>query len=218
MSELSFPASSPSRRLPLAPSPRGVAWAFSYLLAPSLRLSRSLALTPYQRIARRSRLPYYDSSTALGARSIHGIASWFSEAVDCRQPRQTAHRSHALSLVAYSPTGSPTGLASPSDPLLVPSLSLSLFPLSVLVSSLPSSSLSPHRPATTPYTLSRGCGASQLHGARQLRNNNNAVRRCVASCGARHRNATPWIVRSVYVCVCVCVCVDRSRVSRGITC
>lgn len=195
MSELSFPASSPSRRLPLAPSPLGVAWAFSYLLAPSLRLSRSLALTPYQRIARRSRLPYYDSSTALGARSIHGIASWFSEGtVDCRQPRQTAHRSHALSLVAYSPTGSPTGLASPSDPLLVPSLSLSLSFHSPSSSPLfPPPPLSPLRPATTPYTLSRGCGASQLHGARQLRNNNNTVRRCVASCGARHRNATPWI-------------------------
>lgn len=124
MSELSFPASSPSRRLPLAPSPLGVAWAFSYLLARSLRLSRSLALTPYQRIARRSRLPYYDSSTALGGVRYTESPRGSRKAVDCRQ-RQTAHRSHALSLVAYSPTGSPTGLASPSDPLLVPSLSLS---------------------------------------------------------------------------------------------
>jgi len=182
---------------------RGVAWAFSYLLAPSLRPSRSLVLTPYQRIARRSRLPYYHRRrpSVRYTESPRGSR----KAVDCRQPRQTAHRSHALSLVAYSPTGSPTGATSLFDPLLVPSLSLSLahslslslFLLSVLVSSLPSSSLLSTRHYSIHSVSRRGCGASQLHGARQLRNNNNAVRRCVASCGARHRNATPWIVRSV---------------------
>lgn len=48
------------------------------------------------------------------------------KAVDCRQPRQTAHRSHALSLslIAYSPTGSPTGATSspPLEPLFSPFL------------------------------------------------------------------------------------------------
>lgn len=125
MSELSSPASSPSRCLSLAPSPLGVAWAFSYLLAPSLRLSRSLALTPYQRIARRSRLPYYDSSTALGARSIHGIASWFSEGSRLSPTTPDGAplaRSLSRCVFAHWLTH---GATSPSDPLLVPSLSLS---------------------------------------------------------------------------------------------
>lgn len=142
MSELSFPASSPSRRLPLAPSPLGVAWAFSYLLAPSLRLSRSLALTPYQRIARRSRLPYYDSSTALGARSIHGIASWFSEGSRLSPTTPDGAplaRSLSRCVFAHWLTHGARLALRPS------SRSLSLSPLSVLVSSsLPSSSsLSP---------------------------------------------------------------------------
>lgn len=140
MSELSFPASSPSRRLPLAPSPLGVAWAFSYLLAPSLRLSRSLALTPYQRIARRSRLPYYDSSTALGARSIHGIASWFSEGSRLSPTPDGAPLARSLSRCVFAhwlTHGARLALRPSSR-----SLSLSLFPLSVLVSSLPSFSLS----------------------------------------------------------------------------
>lgn len=126
----------------------------------------------------------------------------------CRQLRQTAHRSHALSLVAYSPTGSPTGLSrspvlsslslclylyllsSRSLPLLTLSLSL-LLCLSSVRPFLYSSLRYPIR-TTTPYAVSRrGYGASQLNGARQLRNNNNAVRRCVASRGVRHRNAIP---------------------------
>lgn len=189
MSELSFPASSPSRRLPLAPSPHGVAWAFSYLLAPSLRLSRSLALTPYQRIARRSRLPYYDSSTALGARSIHGIASWFSEGSRLSPTTPDgAPLARSLSRCVFAhwlTHGARLALRPSSRSLSLSLHSPSSSPL------FPPPPLSPPRPATTPYTLPRGCGASQLHGARQLRNNNNAVRRCVASCGARHRNATP---------------------------
>lgn len=80
----------------------------------------------------------------------------------------------SLSLIAYSPTGSPTGL-----------------PRSSALSNPP---LSSPRHYTIRSVSWHGRRASQLHGTRQLRNNNNAVRRCVASCGVRHRNATPWIV------------------------
>lgn len=75
------------------------------------------------------------------------------------------------------------------------SRALSIFLLPVLFIPLPASSLLPYRHYSIHSVSRRGYGASQLHGARQLRNNNNAVRRCVASCGARHRNATPWFVR-----------------------
>lgn len=100
---------------------------FLMLLAPSsLRPSRSLTLSlPGSRADLPSPLSS-PSSASLGARSIHGIASWCSrKAVDCRQLRQTAHRSHtyslSLSLIAYSPTGSPTGLPRSSALSILPS-------------------------------------------------------------------------------------------------
>lgn len=123
------------------------------------------------------------------ARSIHGISPHGSrKAVDCRQPRQTAHRSHAL-----SPSLRTRPLA---HGLYTEHLAPLSSPRSVTLASLSSilPTLVPRltTPLHTPYTVSqRGCGASQLHGTRQLRNNNNAVKRCS---GVRHRNATSWIV------------------------
>lgn len=105
---------------------------------------------------RPTRIPHSDGSSPslqwLGsARSIHGIASWFLEGsrLSSATPDGALLARSLLSRQRYSPTGSPTAaVTSLSRP---PSLSLSF----------------------------SAAGSSTLDLAgRQLRNNNNAVRRC----------------------------------------
>lgn len=104
----------------------GVAWAFSYLLAPFV--PSSLARFPGANSLLEDRAPIpsplLPSSTALGARSIHGIASWFSEGSRLSPTTPDGAplaRSLSRCVFAYWLTH---GATSPSDPLLVPSRSL----------------------------------------------------------------------------------------------
>lgn len=122
--------------------------------------------------------PLLPSSTALGARSIHGIASWFSEGSRL-SPTTPDGAPLALSrcVFAYWLTHGAT-----SDPPHSFSLSLSLSLLAILFSSLLLSLLLP--PLFHTLCLAARLRSQPATRARQLRNNNNAVRRCVASCGA----------------------------------
>lgn len=141
---------------------------------------------------RPTRIPHSDGLSPslqwLGsARSIHGIASWFSEGsrLSSATPDGALLARSLLSRQRYSPTGSPTAaVTSLSRP---PSLSLSL---SV-------------------------AGSSTLDLAgRQLRNNNNAVRRCSMRCATY----TPTNDPGTMSCRSVVVAAASAITAAAITC
>lgn len=159
--------------------------ALSYLLTPPLSSLHPLLPIPYP--DPRTPVPHYDHGRP--SRSIHGIASWFSEGRLSSATPDGAPLAHVLSLFrcVYSFTGSPS--ATPLS-LSRPSVRPPSLPVSLSFSPV----LSPRLFAPL-HTLSRSTAAEPDTRTRQLRNNNNAVR---SVCSVRVHHTTRDTVDRVY--------------------